>query len=255
MSVGDRRRQRAERARGRGAAGSRRPRGDRARGGRHDRRRDAQLGDDRARAACTITARRSTPSPRPRPFSASCNWRPGAHLAGSRRWTAPIRSTTVRPASLHRSIDLHRRGSRDATGSRWRRVFGPMAARFDDLLADATQPILRVPRHPLTDGALRHAAAMLPATVLARVWRHGAGQGALGRRGGARPLAPRPSDDQRGRADAAGRRRTPRGGSSPKAARRRSPMRWPPTSSRHGGIIETGRARDARSASSRRATC
>ena len=45
-----------------------------------------------------------------------------------------------------------------------------MASRFDDLFADASQPILRVPRHPLLLARFG-AAAMLPATVLARVWR------------------------------------------------------------------------------------
>ena len=45
-----------------------------------------------------------------------------------------------------------------------------MTSRFDDLLADATQPILRVPRHPLLMARFG-AAALLPATTLARVWR------------------------------------------------------------------------------------
>jgi phytoene dehydrogenase-like protein len=55
-------------------------------------------------------------------------------------------------------------------GGRWRRVFGPLAARFDDLLADATQPLLRVPRHPVTLGRFG-AGAILPATAVARAWR------------------------------------------------------------------------------------
>ena len=82
---------------------------------------------------------------------------------------------------LYRSIDRTADGlGRD--GQRWRRVFGPLAARFDDLLADATQPVLRVPRHPLLMARFG-AGAMLPATTLARAWRDGGGQGALGRRG------------------------------------------------------------------------
>ncbi len=52
-------------------------------------------------------------------------------------------------------------------GPRWRRLFGPTAARLDSVLADATQPILRVPRHPVAL-ARYGAPAMLPATVLAR---------------------------------------------------------------------------------------
>lgn len=55
-------------------------------------------------------------------------------------------------------------------GEGWRRVFGPLAARFDDLLADAGQPLLRVPRHPLTLGRFG-AVAVLPAAVVGRRWR------------------------------------------------------------------------------------
>jgi len=55
-------------------------------------------------------------------------------------------------------------------GDRWRRLFGPTAARLDAVLADAMQPILRVPRHPIS--LVRYGApAMLPATVLARALR------------------------------------------------------------------------------------
>jgi phytoene dehydrogenase-like protein len=54
-------------------------------------------------------------------------------------------------------------------GQRWRRVFEPMASRFDDLFADASQPVLRIPRHPVTLARFG-AGAMLPATTLARAW-------------------------------------------------------------------------------------
>ena len=57
-----------------------------------------------------------------------------------------------------------------ADGQRWRRLFEPMASRFDDLLADATQPILRLPRHPLTLARFG-ARSLLPATTLGRMWR------------------------------------------------------------------------------------
>jgi phytoene dehydrogenase-like protein len=70
---------------------------------------------------------------------------------------------------LYRSIDRTTDGL-GSDGQRWRRVFEPMTAHFDDLLADATQPILRVPRHPLLMARFG-AAAFLPATTLARVWR------------------------------------------------------------------------------------
>ena len=55
-------------------------------------------------------------------------------------------------------------------GQWWRRLFEPTASHFDDVLADASQPVLRVPRHPLTLARFG-AGAMLPATVLARVWK------------------------------------------------------------------------------------
>jgi phytoene dehydrogenase-like protein len=57
-------------------------------------------------------------------------------------------------------------------GKRWSRLFGPMAARFDDLFADAAQPVLRIPRHPLT--LVRFGTvAMLPATAVGRYWSTG----------------------------------------------------------------------------------
>ena len=58
-------------------------------------------------------------------------------------------------------------------------------ARFDDLFADASQPILRVPRHPLTLARFG-AGALLPATAVARLWTTEQAQGAVGRRGRAR---------------------------------------------------------------------
>ena len=55
-------------------------------------------------------------------------------------------------------------------GKRWRRVFEPMVSHFDALFADASQPVLRVPRHPVTLARFA-AGAMLPATTLSRAWR------------------------------------------------------------------------------------
>ena len=55
-------------------------------------------------------------------------------------------------------------------GRRWRQVFEPVAERFDDLFADVSQPVIRVPRHPFT--LARFGTRVLPpATVLARLWR------------------------------------------------------------------------------------
>ncbi|MEO6156278.1 MAG: NAD(P)/FAD-dependent oxidoreductase, partial [Ilumatobacteraceae bacterium] len=55
-------------------------------------------------------------------------------------------------------------------GRSWRRVFEPFASRFDELFADACQPILRVPQHPLTLARFG-ALALLPATTLGHIWR------------------------------------------------------------------------------------
>ena len=70
---------------------------------------------------------------------------------------------------LYRSIErtVDRMGM---DGERWRRVFAPTVSRFDDLFADASQPVLRVPRHPLALARFG-IAAMLPATTLAGLWR------------------------------------------------------------------------------------
>ncbi len=70
---------------------------------------------------------------------------------------------------LYRSIDRTVDGL-GADGQRWRRVFGHPTTHFDDLFADASQPVLRLPRHPLTLARFG-AGAMLPATTLARTWR------------------------------------------------------------------------------------
>jgi phytoene dehydrogenase-like protein len=70
---------------------------------------------------------------------------------------------------LYRSIDRTAEAlGRD--GDRWRRVFGPMVAHFDELLAEATQPVLRIPRHPLLMARFG-AGAVLPATSFARAFR------------------------------------------------------------------------------------
>jgi phytoene dehydrogenase-like protein len=70
---------------------------------------------------------------------------------------------------LCRSID-GTVGGMGSDGQRWRRLFAPMVARFDELFADASQPVVRVPRHPLTLARFG-AVAMLPATTLGRLWR------------------------------------------------------------------------------------
>ncbi|WGY01118.1 NAD(P)/FAD-dependent oxidoreductase [Nocardioides sp. QY071] len=48
-------------------------------------------------------------------------------------------------------------------GDRWRRVFGPIVRHFDDLIAEVFQPVVHLPRHPVTLGRFG-AKALLPAT-------------------------------------------------------------------------------------------
>lgn len=56
-----------------------------------------------------------------------------------------------------------------ADGESWSRLFTPLARRFDKLLDDIFQPILRIPDHPFAMARFGLAAA-LPATMLARRW-------------------------------------------------------------------------------------
>lgn len=52
----------------------------------------------------------------------------------------------------------------------WRRVFGPVVRRLDDLITDVFRPALHVPTHPVT--LLRFGVRSLPpAAVVARLWR------------------------------------------------------------------------------------
>ena len=60
-------------------------------------------------------------------------------------------------------------------GKRWRRVFGALTSNFDDLFEDATQPVGRVPAHPLLMARFG-LGALLPATTFARLWKSGQAQ-------------------------------------------------------------------------------
>ena len=153
---------------------------------------------------------------------------------------------------LHRSIDRTAEGL-GSDGQRWRRVFEPIASRFDDLLADATQPILRVPRHPLLMARFG-AAALLPATTLARVWREEETKALWAGVAAHAFSSPRPSADQRRRVDAA-RRRARQGVGR---RRRRLPGDRRRAGCRHRSARRDhrdGPARDLGRATSRRATC
>ena len=106
------------------------------------------------------------------------------------RWRAPL-VDCAHPlddgsaALLYRSIDqtADRLGSSGSgggrtrggmtgndDGARWRRLFGALTADLDSLFEDITQPLLRLPRHPVLTARFG-AAAMTPATVMGRLWR------------------------------------------------------------------------------------
>src|SRR3954451_22368945 len=51
-------------------------------------------------------------------------------------------------AAAYRSVDETATGLGEDGGA-WRSVFGPLTRGFADIAADITQPMLRVPRHPL----------------------------------------------------------------------------------------------------------
>lgn len=71
--------------------------------------------------------------------------------------------------TFYRSID-RTADSLGLDGRRWRQIFEPLAAQFDNLIADATQPVTRIPHHPL--GFARFGVgAMMPATTFARLWK------------------------------------------------------------------------------------
>ncbi len=70
---------------------------------------------------------------------------------------------------LHRSVEETAAGL-GADGGRWRRVFGPLTAHFEALMADAGQPILRVPHHPLLMARFG-VRAVQPGAAMAHRWR------------------------------------------------------------------------------------
>ena len=67
--------------------------------------------------------------------------------------------------SLDRTVELL-----GSDGDRWRRLVQKPSTRLDDLMVDATQPLLRWPRHPLLLAGFG-ARAALPASLIARRFR------------------------------------------------------------------------------------
>jgi phytoene dehydrogenase-like protein len=73
-----------------------------------------------------------------------------------------------RGAAVRRSVDETAAGL-GADERRWRSLFGPLTQRFDDIVEDFLQPMLRVPAHPV-ELARFGAYSLLPAAVLAKRW-------------------------------------------------------------------------------------
>ena len=75
-----------------------------------------------------------------------------------------------RAGAVHRDIARTAEGLGGSDGDAWRRLFEPLAGRFEALTEDLLRPILHVPRHPFA--LLRFGPrALLPATFVARRWK------------------------------------------------------------------------------------
>lgn len=55
-------------------------------------------------------------------------------------------------------------------GPAWRRVFGSLVEHYEDVVDEVFRPVLHLPRHPVSLARFG-VGALLPATVLTRVWR------------------------------------------------------------------------------------
>lgn len=73
-------------------------------------------------------------------------------------------------AAAFRSVDATAENLGGRDGKRWRRLFGALAERFDDITTDVLQPMLHLPAHPMKLARLG-AYSGLPVSVLARRWR------------------------------------------------------------------------------------
>jgi phytoene dehydrogenase-like protein len=81
-------------------------------------------------------------------------------------WSHPLDGG--RGAAVRRSVEDTAAGlGRDA--SSYRRIFGPLTERFDDIAEDFLRPLLHVPSHPVKLARFG-AYSLLPAAALARRW-------------------------------------------------------------------------------------
>ncbi|MFC6882332.1 MULTISPECIES: phytoene desaturase family protein [Actinomadura] len=74
-----------------------------------------------------------------------------------------------RGATLWRSVE-ETAAALGRDGTAWRRVFGPLTERFDAIGEEFLQPMLHVPRHPVSLARFGARAAM-PVSALGRAWR------------------------------------------------------------------------------------
>ena len=75
-----------------------------------------------------------------------------------------------RAAALYRDVEQTAAGLEGRDGDAWRRLFAPLAERFDLLTEDLLRPVLRIPHHPFATARFG-LRALLPATAIARRWR------------------------------------------------------------------------------------
>lgn len=83
-----------------------------------------------------------------------------------------------RAGVLVRDLDATVAGLGDADGPMWRRMFGPLVERFEQVADEFLQPVVHVPRHPV-DLVRFGLRALPPATLLARLLRTDEARGLL----------------------------------------------------------------------------
>lgn len=81
---------------------------------------------------------------------------------------SPLRASGRR--SVRRRLAEDTAHALGVDGARWQRLFTMLTKNLDALFEDITQPLLRVPRHPLLTARFG-AVSATPATVVSRLWR------------------------------------------------------------------------------------
>ncbi len=192
----------------------------------------------RCRASCTTRAPRCTRSRWSRRSCESFPWRSTASSWCIPRCRWRIRSTTARRCCSSDPSRRPRAGSAP--------TIAPTAScsirsstHADELTSEILGP-LRVPRHPLVLAPVRTQGAALGLGAGALSLRGRAGAGAVGRLQRALHAVPAYAGGRGGRDGARCSAPTGSAGRSPAAARNGWRTRWPATSARSAGRIETG---------------